>query len=152
MVRTLAQTTSGDQSSISRSESPPVVRRSRPMASRNHADQLKRHWQSGIRQAVLSQAAVTTNTGGSEEATRLLVEFGWGKYTWSTRASQVAKWMRFCDEDMRSALPAAEGDVLAYIGFLSLEGHVSSESLPQYVSAFSRYHELHHLPSPTKTP
>lgn len=64
----------------------------------------------------------------------------------------MAKWLRFCDEDMRNPLPADEGDVLAYIGFLSIEGRVSEESLPQYLSAVSRYHELHFLPSPTKTP
>lgn len=101
---------------------------------------------------MLSQAGFATNTGGSEEAVRILAEFGWAETTWSTRGSQVAKWLRFCDEDMRPALPATEGDVLAYIGFLSLEGHVSAESLPQYLSAVSRYHELHHLPSPTRTP
>lgn len=64
----------------------------------------------------------------------------------------MAKWLRFCDEDMRTPLPAHEGDVLAYIGFLSLEGRISDDSLPQYISAVSRYHELHFLPSPTKTP
>ena len=48
---------------------------------------------------------------------------------------------------MRTPLPAVKGDVLAYIGFLSLEGRVSAESLPQYVSAVSRCHELHFLPS-----
>lgn len=53
---------------------------------------------------------------------------------------------------MRCPLPDSEGDVLAYIGFLSLEGKLSSESLPQYISAVSRYHELHSLPSPTRTP
>lgn len=64
----------------------------------------------------------------------------------------MAKWMRFCDEDMRIPLPAEEGDVLAYVGYLAIEGKVSPESLPQYLSAVSRYHELHHLPSPTRTP
>lgn len=106
----------------------------------------------GIRQAVLNLAGYSTNTGGAEEAARLLAEFGWAESTWSTRASQIATWMRFCDEDMRDALPATEGDVLAYIGFLSLKGTVSGDSLPQYVSAISRFHELHYLPSPTKTP
>ena len=68
------------------------------------------------------------------------------------RASQVAKWLRFCDEDMRTPLPASEHDVLAYVGYLSLEGKISAESLPQYLSGVSQYHELHHLDSPTKTP
>lgn len=58
----------------------------------------------------------------------------------------------FCDEDMRSPLSADEEDILAYIGFLYLEGTVSDESLPQDISAVSRYHELHFLLPPTKTP
>jgi hypothetical protein len=47
--------------------------------------------------------------------------------------------------------PASEGDVLAYIGFLKLEGSVSSASLPQYLSTVSRYHELAGVASPKKT-
>lgn len=57
----------------------------------------------------------------------------------------------FLDEDDRSALPAEDGGILAYIGILSLEGRVSSQSLPQYISAVSRYHVLHHMTSPTTT-
>lgn len=57
-----------------------------------------------------------------------------------------------CDEDIRTPLPALEGDVLAYIGYLSIEGRISPESLPQYISAVSQYHERQLLPSPTKTP
>lgn len=40
---------------------------------------------------------------------------------------------------------------MAYIGYLSLEGRIAAEFLPQYLSTVSRYHELHHLDSPTKT-
>lgn len=50
------------------------------------------------------------------------------------------------------SLPAQEGYVLAYIGYLSLEGRISDSSLPQYISAVSRYHKLHRFPSPTLTP
>lgn len=53
---------------------------------------------------------------------------------------------------MRNALLAAEEDVFAYMGYHPIEQRISLESLPQYVSAVSRYHEWHHLPSPTKTP
>lgn len=42
--------------------------------------------------------------------------------------------------------------MLAYIGFLSLEAKISAESLPQYISAVSRYHVLHSLRSPTQSP
>lgn len=152
VVRAVTQDRSRDHSAVSEPESPSLSRRTRSLASRHRADQLKRNWQAGIRHAVLAQAGFTTNTGGAEAAAMLLAEFGWAQSTWSTRASQVAKWLRFCDEDMRPSLPATEGDVLSYIGFLSIEGKVSPESLPQYLSAVSRYHELHHLPSPTKSP
>lgn len=52
---------------------------------------------------------------------------------------------------MRAPLPAQEVDVLAYISYLSLEVFISADSLPRYVSAVSGYHELHHLPSQTRT-
>jgi hypothetical protein len=61
------------------------------------------------------------------------------------------KWVGFCEQDEGSVFPASEGDVIAYIGFLKLEGRVSAASLPQYLSAVSRYHELAGVASPTKT-
>lgn len=51
---------------------------------------------------------------------------------------------------MRCPLPTSEGDVLAYICYLSLGWKLSPESLLQYVSAVSRYHEIHSLNSPTR--
>lgn len=90
-------------------------------------------------------------TGGAEEAADLLAERGWSKRTWSNQVSQVRKWLTFCEEEGRNPLPADEGDVLAYIGYLSLEGRVSAQSAPQYVSAVSRYHINHHFASPTLT-
>lgn len=82
----------------------------------------------------------------------MLSELGWVETIWSSRELQLSKWLHFCDEDLRSALPASTGDVLAYVGYLSIEGRISPASLPQYISAISRYHELHHFPSPTKAP
>lgn len=63
----------------------------------------------------------------------------------------IARWLRFCDEDMRCPLQASEGDVRAYIGYLSLQGRISPEYLPQYISTVSRYHDLQSLPSMTLT-
>lgn len=91
-------------------------------------------------------------TRGGEEAARLLSELGWAESTWTSRTSQLPRWLRFCDEDIMNPLPATEGDVMAYIGYLSIDGSVSPESLPQYLSAVSRYQELHFLPSPIKSP
>lgn len=115
-----------------------------PLARRFRHHQIRAHWRSGIRIADLSLAGYSTNTAGVEAGATFLGEFGWSENTWHTRASQLAKWLAFCDEDMRPPLSAQEGDVLAYIVYLSLEGSISPDSLPQYVSAVSRYHELHH--------
>lgn len=100
---------------------------------------------------MLSQAGFITNNGGAEEAVRLLSEFGWAELSWTTCASQIAKWLPFCDEDISLPLPATEGEVMAYSSFLALEGQVAPQSLRQYISAVSRYHELHQLSSPTRT-
>lgn len=61
------------------------------------------------------------------------------------RTNQIARWLRFCEKDVRSSLPAEEGDVLAYIGYLSLNGRIAPESLPRYLSAISQYSEFYHL-------
>jgi integrase len=71
--------------------------------------------------------------------------------TRATRRSQYRKWVGFCEQDERIVFPASEGDVLAYIWFVKLEGKVSATSLPQYLTAVSRYHELAGVASPTKT-
>jgi integrase len=84
-------------------------------------------------------------------AADLLSRHCWSGNTWATRSSQWRKWVGFCEQDDRNAFPATEGDVLAFVGFLKLEGKISSASLPQYLSAVSRYHELAGVPSPTKS-
>lgn len=52
---------------------------------------------------------------------------------------------------MRYTLPAKECDVLSCVFYPSLEGYISIYALHQIVSAVSRYHELHYLPSPART-
>lgn len=121
------------------------------MDADDRRDRVKAAWSYGIFAAVLNKSGYVTNTAGAEEAARLLAELGWSESTWTTRASQFARWLRFCDGDLRSPRPSDEGDVLSYIGFLSLEGRLCADSLPQYISAVSRYHELHGFPSPTHT-
>lgn len=56
----------------------------------------------------------------------------------------------FCDKEGGSSLPADKGNMLAFIGYLSLEGRVGPRSAPQYVSAIWRYHEDSEFKSPTK--
>lgn len=113
---------------------------------------LRTAWKAGIATTVLHRAGAGQVTGGAEEAARLLQDYGWSSGTWTNRSSQLSRWLAFCDEEDRCPLPATEGDVLAYIGYLSLEGRVGATSLPQYVTAISRYHAHHNLPSPTLTP
>lgn len=90
-------------------------------------------------------------TGGGAVAAAMLGKV-WAESTWATRTSQWNKFDLFCEEDDRVPFPADEGAVLAYIGYLRQEGRVSASSLPQYISAISRYHVLAGLESPTRTP
>ena len=123
---------------------PPVVRRPR-------RNSVKEAFQDGIRATVLSKTWNRTATSGGEEAGRILSDFAWATTTWNNRSSPLPKWLRFCDEDYRTPFPASEGDIPAYVGYLSLEGHIGATSAPKYISAISRYQELHYLASPTRT-
>lgn len=93
----------------------------------------------------------TGDTRGSVEVAELLVEYRWAGGTWRHRASQLGRWLAYCDEEGRTPLPAEEGDVLAYNVYLSLEGRVGPSSACQYFSAISRYHEDAGYSSPTGT-
>lgn len=112
-------------------------------------DRVEAEWAEGLRAAVLAKAG--WREGGAVEAANLIVDFGWKSGTWKNRTSQIRKWLMFCDEEGRDSLPAGEGDVIAYVGYLSLEGRVSPASVPQYLSAVSRFHEDAGHDSPTKT-
>lgn len=100
---------------------------------------------------MLRRTGLTGATGGGVAAADLLAQDQWAESTWRNRASQLRRWLAFCDDDERVALPAEEGDVLAYIGFLSMEGRVAPRSARQYVSAVSQYHLDHGYASPTST-
>lgn len=75
-------------------------------------------WAEGIRTSVPGRKGHMSNTGRREQAARLLSDLGFSESTLNTRTSQVAKWLRFCDEEMRKALQADEGDVKEYLGYL----------------------------------
>jgi integrase len=107
-------------------------------------------WGATIRDAVLARTGANA-TGGAGVVADLLSRHCWSDNTWATRSSQWRKWVGFCGQDDRNVFPASEGDVLAYVGFLKMEGSVSAASLPQYLSAVSRCHELAGVASPTKT-
>jgi hypothetical protein len=120
------------------------------LGARCSRDRTVAAWSAVIRDAVLTRTGASA-TGGARVAADLLSQQCWSGNTWATRSSQRRKWVGFCEQDERSVFPASEGDVLAYIEFLRLEGSVSAASLPQYLSAVSRYHELAGVASPTKT-
>lgn len=58
------------------------------------------------------------STGGDEAAAEMLAKHKWAESTWKRQFSQILRWCCFCEEQQRDALPAEEGDVLAYVGFL----------------------------------
>lgn len=121
------------------------------MADDRSGDRLLDDWVLGLKATVLARAGAGAATGGAEAAADLVAGSGWSEGTWKNRLSQVRRWLAFCDEDDRTARPASEGDVLAYIGYLSLDGRVGPVSARHYVSAVSRYHEDGGFESPTKT-
>lgn len=81
----------------------------------------------------------------------MLAAYKWADTTRRNGASQTFRWLCFCEEEQRDAMPAAEGDALAYAGMLSVEGPADPRSARQYVSAVSRYHLEHGFRSPTLT-
>lgn len=79
---------------------------------------------------------------------KLVTQFPWSDGTESSRQSQWKAWIEFCSEDGRQPLPATEGHFVAFIGWLKLSRErgtrsVGSSSLPQYLSAVRRMHELY---------
>jgi hypothetical protein len=120
------------------------------MGARGRRDRTSEAWGDVIRDAVLTRTGVSA-TGGASVAADLLSQYCWSDNTWATRSIKWRNWVGFCEQDERRIFPASEGDVLAYIGFLKLEGRVSAASLPQYLSAVSRYHEITGVPSSTKS-
>lgn len=64
------------------------------------------------------------DTRGASDAADFLAGYGWAESTWNNRASQLARWLAFRDEEGKEPLPELEGGVLAYIGYLSLQARV----------------------------
>lgn len=91
--------------------------------------------------AILAVAGTGTATGGSEEAAQMLDGYSWSDSTWKNRLSKLRKWMKICEENGRSPMPATEGDFIAFIGYLSLNVKVGTVSARQYVTDILRYHE-----------
>jgi hypothetical protein len=106
------------------------------LGARGRRDRTTEALRAAIRDAVMRTGASATR--GASIAADLLVHHCWSTNTCDTRSSQWRKWERFCEHDDLSVFPASEGDVLAYVGFLRLEGSVSAASLPHCRSACPR--------------
>lgn len=100
---------------------------------------LAERWRAGIWALVLSKKG-SGGTGIGEEAAELLAVHKWAESTWKTRFSQIFRWLCFCEEKQRDLLPPEEGDVVAFVGFLSVKGQVGLKSAKQYVPAVAQYH------------
>jgi hypothetical protein len=79
-------------------------------------------------------------TGGADQARQLLEDFAWSTRTIESRSTQWKAYLEFCGHKERAIVPVNEGQLVAYVGWLSIEREVgrrsvSSASLPQYISA-----------------
>ena len=86
-------------------------------------------------------------SAGAERLGRLVQDSAWSTRTMEARSSQWRAYLEFCTDEGRSALPAAEGSLLAYVGWLAGEHDagrraVSPSSLPQYLSAIRLMHNM----------
>lgn len=132
---------SGDQIAVRTTDQSPV--------RRSYSDRVRVVSQEGIRDALLSRCGDEGETVSAQTAADLHSNYGGSGKTRANRSSHIKKWFAFCDEDERPLLAAKEADVLAYIGYLHLDGPTS---VAQYVTAISRYNEVLNFASPTHTP
>lgn len=98
--------------------------------------------------ADLHVASVAGASVSAIHAAELVTKFAWSGRTELTRDSQWKAWVEFCAEDDRQPLPVTEGSLLAFIGWLKMSKErgtrsVGSSSIPQYLSAVRRMHELY---------
>lgn len=71
----------------------------------------------------------------------------WSTRTLEARSSQWRAYLEFCTDEGRCALPASEGSLLAYVGWLANEHDagrraVAPSSLAQYLSAIRLMHNM----------
>lgn len=108
------------------------------------ASQIRAEWADTIRAFVLAKtdggAAGHAGVGSGAETARIPADCGWKDTTCTNRTSHLRKWLSLCEEEGRRSLPAEEGDVLAYMRYLSLEGQVGPRYAQQYVTMVCRYH------------
>lgn len=92
--------------------------------------------------------AVAGRSEAARHAAELVAQHAWSERTESSRQSQWKAWIEFCTEDDRQPIPVTEGSLVAFIGWLKMSRErgtrqVGAASIPQYVSAVRRMHELY---------
>ena len=72
---------------------------------------MRKEWKQGMMSVVLELTGIERigDSRGGVAAENLLADYGWKDSTWRNRVSQLRKWLLFCDEEGRNALPAGEG-------------------------------------------
>jgi len=110
------------------------------VASRRGRDSATRSLQRRIASLVPETAA--------GRATVRLAEHCLAPATDSTKTSQWLKFVRYCESDGHQPLPAAEGTVLSYIGYLFEEDRIHGRSIDHYLSAIRTRHNREGLQSP----
>lgn len=73
-----------------------------------------------IRSSLLENSGLNTTTGGLQESSWLLCDYGLSDATLYIRSTKVGKFLSFCDENNRCPFPSDELYFLAYIVFLLL--------------------------------
>lgn len=85
-------------------------------------------------------AGSSGQTAGTVMSAHLLSTYAWSDRTATSRNTQWHTWVAFCESEQRVLLPVSEAHLVAFIGWLASERvagrrHVSSRSIPQYLSA-----------------
>lgn len=88
----------------------------------------------------MARSGTSAVTRVVEASANLVGGFGGSESTWTNCLSQIGTVFASFDEDDREARPASESDVIAYIGYLSLNGKMGPVSALEYVTEVSRYH------------
>lgn len=81
----------------------------------------------------------------------MLAGYKWATTSWKNRSSKIFRWFCFWEAEQQDALPAEEGDALAYVGFLSVEGPVNPLPAKQHEMGVSQYRLGYGFQSPKPT-
>lgn len=92
--------------------------------------------------------ALAGSSASARHAAELVAQHAWSERTEASRQSQWKAWVEFCTEDGRYPISVTEGSLVAFIGWLKMSRErdtrqVGATSIPQYISAVRRMHDLY---------